>query len=285
MKKTPKNETRAISGATRSSAGVKVRQRTISADELDAIFSGIGQKLREGKSSEAERVLTEVIERQGLSQDDLANLKRLLAFTFETVGRYKASLEAIKPYEDEEVLGRVSMETQVRITTQLAISFNNLGDHPKAVTLLKSTLENAKENGLDHLLGNIDIGLARVYRKLNEFAICRDYAKEALDHLRAQGDWLGIAEAYREIALSYHQEGNSENALEYFDLGIQIIGSRSAPFMRCLVRRPRSIRLASQPARVPMRRMYGVPMTDTGNPVSRSVRTISRSPASRIARL
>jgi len=231
MKKTPKNETRAISGATRSSAGVKVRQRTISADELDAIFSGIGQKLREGKSSEAERVLTEVIERQGLSQDDLANLKRLLAFTFETVGRYKASLEAIKPYEDEEVLGRVSMETQVRITTQLAISFNNLGDHPKAVTLLKSTLENAKENGLDHLLGNIDIGLARVYRKLNEFAICRDYAKEALDHLRAQGDWLGIAEAYREIALSYHQEGNSENALEYFDLGIQIIGSRSAPFM------------------------------------------------------
>jgi tetratricopeptide (TPR) repeat protein len=30
---------------------------------------------------------------------------------------------------------------------------------------------------------------------------------------------------------SYHQEGNSEKSLEYFDLGIQIIGDRSAPFM------------------------------------------------------
>ena len=40
-----------------------------------------------------------------------------------------------------------------------------------------------------------------------------------------------MAEAYREIALSYHQEGNSEKSLEYFDLGVQIIGERSAPFM------------------------------------------------------
>ena len=40
-----------------------------------------------------------------------------------------------------------------------------------------------------------------------------------------------MAEAYREIALSYHQEGNSERSLEYFKLGIEIIGDRSAPFM------------------------------------------------------
>ena len=234
MKKQSKNDSAAISAAARASAGSDVhsgQQRPIAAEDLDTIFAGIGQKLREGKSSEAERVLTNAIERHRHNSDDLANLKRLLAFTFETVGRYRESLDAIKPYEDEEMLARLSTETQVRVATQLAISFNNLGDHPKAVTLLKATLEKAKENGLGHLLGNIDIGLARVYRKLNECAICRDYAKGALDHLRAQGDWLGMAEAYREIALSYHQEGGSENSLEYFDLGIQIIGSRSAPFM------------------------------------------------------
>jgi DNA-binding NtrC family response regulator/tetratricopeptide (TPR) repeat protein len=231
MKKSPKNDSRAVSTVFRAADLPAGRQQPISAEELDAIFSGIGQKLREGKSSEAERVLTNAIERHRHDPDDLANLKRLLAFTFETVGRYKESLDTIRPYEDEEVLGRLSTETQVRVTTQLAISFNNLGDHPKAVTLLKATLEKAKDDGLDHLLGNIDIGLARVYRKLNEYAICRDYAKGALEHLRAQGDWLGMAEAYREMALSYHQEGGSENALEYFDLGIQIIGARSAPFM------------------------------------------------------
>jgi len=234
MKKPSKNQSRAISAAARGSAGSDVhsgQRQSIAAEDLDVIFSGIGQKLREGRSSEAEKVLVNAIERHRHNSDDLANLKRLLAFTFETVGRYKESLDAIKPYEDEEMLARLSTETQVRVATQLAISFNNLGDHPKAVTLLKATLQKAKDNGLDHLLGNIDIGLARVYRKLNEYAICRDYAKGALEHLRAQGDWLGMAEAYREMALSYHQEGTSENALEYFDLGIQIIGARSAPFM------------------------------------------------------
>lgn len=40
-----------------------------------------------------------------------------------------------------------------------------------------------------------------------------------------------MAESYREIANSYHQEGNSERSLENFELGINIIGENSAPFM------------------------------------------------------
>ncbi len=231
MKRASKNDGRAASAVTRASSNIHSARRSIAQDKLDSIFSQTGQKLREGKSSEAERVLTDAIENYHHKDNDLANLKRLLAFTYETIGRYKESLDAIKAYEDEEILARLSTETQVRVSTQLAISFNNIGDHPKAVALLKATLEKAKENGLDKLLGNIDIGLARVYRKLNECAICRDFAKSALEKLRTQGDWILMAEAYREMALSYHQEGNSEKSIEYFELGIQIIGGRSAPFM------------------------------------------------------
>ena len=203
----------------------------ISEDQLNEVFASVGQKLREGLSSEAERILNETIQSYSHTDDGLANLKRLLAFTLETVGRYKESLAVLKPYEDEEVLTRLNTESQVRVTTQLAISYNNLGDAPKAVTLLKHTLEEAEGNELRHLSGSIDIALARVYRKLNECPICRDYANNALNYFREGGNWLGMAEAYREIALSYHQEGNSEKSLEYFDLGIQIIGDRSAPFM------------------------------------------------------
>ncbi|MDM7922426.1 MAG: sigma 54-interacting transcriptional regulator [Pyrinomonadaceae bacterium] len=203
----------------------------LSGEERDQVFAGIGQKLREGRSNEAERILSEVLDSYSHGDDDLANLKRLLSFTLETVGRYRESLDAIRHYEHEDVLSRLSPETRIRVTTQLAVAFNNLGDHPKAVTLLKENLKNAKENEFHHLLGSIDIGLARVYRKLNECPICRDHAERGLNHLREHGDWLGMAEAYREIALSYHQEGNSEKSLEYFDLGIQIIGERSAPFM------------------------------------------------------
>ncbi len=207
------------------------QQRPISADALDSVFLSIGQKLREGLSSEAEKVVKHTIENFSQSDDELANLKRLLSFTLETVGKYKESLDAIKPYEDEDILSRLDTEIQVRVTTQLAIAYNNLGDQPKAVTLLKENLEKAKANDFAHLFGSIDIGLARVYRKLNECPISRDYAESALHPLREHGDWLGMAEAYREIAISYHMEGNSEKSLEYFELGIQIIGERSAPFM------------------------------------------------------
>lgn len=209
----------------------KDRREAPSREELDALFSSIGQKLREGLSSEAERIVIEAIAAYPHTDDDLASLKRLHSFTLETVGRYKESLEAIRPYEDRENLDRLSREIRIRVMTQLAIAYNNLGDHPKAVTLLKETLETAKAEELTQLNGQIHIGLARVYRKLNESSICRDHANAALEPLRAAGDWLGLAEAYREIAISYHQEGNSEEALQYFDLGIKIIGDRSAPFM------------------------------------------------------
>ena len=200
-------------------------------EALSALFAGVGQKLRDGLSSEADSLLRDALDRFDHEQDDLANLKRLLSFTLETVGRYKEALEVLKPYEDEDNLKLLGTETQVRVTTQLAIGYNNVNDHPKAVTLLKDNHERAKANDLGYLLGGIDTGLARVYRKLNECAICRDYAQSALEKYREYGDWLGMAEAYREIAISFHQEGQSEKSLEYFDLGVQIIGDRSAPFM------------------------------------------------------
>lgn len=156
-RKSSNNSARTLSAAARAASGSDVHsnsQTSVLGESLDALFLGVGQKLREGKSSEAEASLTHAIDTFRLDPEELANLRRLLAFTYETVGRYKESLDIIKPYEDEDVLSQLSNDTQVRISTQLAISFNNLGDHPKAVTLLKSTLETAKANDLDHLMGN-----------------------------------------------------------------------------------------------------------------------------------
>jgi hydrogenase-4 transcriptional activator len=205
--------------------------KQISPDQIDAVFKGVGQKLREGLSGEAERVLTDSINGYRHTPDNFANLKRLLSFTLETLGRYKESLEVLKPFENEENLAILGLDTQIRVSTQLAIAYNNLSEQPKAVTLLKENLAKATENDLVYLSGVIKTGLARVYRKLSEYPISRDYAEKALNYFRENGDWLGMAEAYREIANSYHQEGNSEKALNNFELGIQIIGDNSAPFM------------------------------------------------------
>jgi hydrogenase-4 transcriptional activator len=220
--------------APSNGAGGGVHQnklKSISPEKLDALFSSVGQKLREGFSSQAEEILTGTIESHHHTPDNLANLKRLLSFTLETVGRYQEALDILTPYEDADTLDPLSRETQVRVKTQLAIAYNNLNDQPKAVTLLKEMLTTAEKNTLHHLSGSIDSALARVYRKLNEYPIARDYAQKSLNYFRENGDWLGMAEAYREIALSYHHEGNSEKALENFELGIQIIGGHSAPFM------------------------------------------------------
>ncbi|MEO6655887.1 MAG: sigma 54-interacting transcriptional regulator, partial [Pyrinomonadaceae bacterium] len=205
--------------------------RAISHESIDTIFRSVGQKLRDGLSREAEGILVKTIDGYSHTPDDLANLKRLLSFTLETAGRYKESLETIMPFADEENVSQLGIETQIKVTTQLAIACNITGDQPKAITLLKENYKKAEENELPHLFGSIDIALARVYRKLAEFPICRDFAQKALDHFRNDGNWLGMAEAYREIANSYHQEGNSQRSLENFELGINIIGENSAPFM------------------------------------------------------
>ncbi len=205
--------------------------RAISFESIDAVFRSVGQKLREGLSGDAEKILVKTIGGYDHTPDNLANLKRLLSFTLETIGRYNESLETIKPFADETTISALKIETQVRVTTQLAISYSNTGDQPKAITLLKENRVRADENELKHLIGTIEIALARVYRKLSEYPICRDFAQKALDRFRENGDWLGMAESYREIANSYHQEGNSEKSLENFELGINIIGENSAPFM------------------------------------------------------
>ncbi len=213
------------------SASSRAAVRPISFESIDAVFRAVGQKLRDGLSGEAETILVDTIEKYQHKPDDLANLKRLLAFTLETAGRYKESLETILPFEAEAELAVLSPETRIRVTTQLAIAYNNSGDQPKAVTLLKENHHRAEKEQLRHLFGSIDIALARVYRKLAEFPICRDYAQKALDHFRDYGDWLGMAEAYREIANSYHQEGNSEKAIDSYNYGITAIGNNSAPYM------------------------------------------------------
>lgn len=207
------------------------QSRSIASEKLDSIFLAIGQHLRDGKSTESQKLITQTLEDYDLSPDNFANLKRLLSFTLETLGQYKEALAVLKPFEDEDILGRLGSETQVKVRIQLAISYNNLTDQPKAVTLLKETLEQAKEYNISHISGSIDIALARVYRKLNETPIGRDYAEKALEYFRTNGDWLGMAEAHREIAISYHQEGDSLRSLQSFETGIKIIGDRSAPFM------------------------------------------------------
>lgn len=200
-------------------------------EKLAKALEEVQLKLTEGLSSAAENILTELLEKHSHTVENSAKLYRLLSYTLETQGNYQASLEAIEIYDDEELLDKLSLETQISVITQLAIALNNTNDYPQAVALLNYALEEAKELNSSKTFGDIYAALARVYRKLNEFPISRDHAEKALNYYRLEGDWYGMANAYHLLATSYHQEGNSEKSLEYFLLAIQIIGERDAPFL------------------------------------------------------
>ena len=207
------------------------KERTISVERLGEVFADIRQKLTEGLSSGAEKILTNMLENYSHTTDTKARFHQLLSYTLETQGRYKEAREVIEIYDDEDLLAELETETQVAVITQLAISLNNTNDYPEAVALLNFALERAEAEKLNDLYGAIYVALARVYRKLNESPIARDNAEKGLNCHREMGDWHGMANAYHVIATTYHQEGNSKKAVEYFQLAIKIIGDRSAPFL------------------------------------------------------
>lgn len=207
------------------------KKKVISEDKLKEIFSVSAEKLNAGLSGAAEKILVETIENYQHAPDDLAELKRLLSYALETSGRYQESLEALKIYENPEVLQTLGLETQLKVVTQLAICFNNLSDYPKAATLLKRNLQIAEKENLKRLYGMIYSGLSRVYRKLNEFPIARDFGEKALNSFRENGDWYGMAESYHLIGAALYQKGDLEKSVENYQLGIKIIGDRSSYFL------------------------------------------------------
>ncbi len=155
------------------------------------LLSEIREYLSEGYSGKAETRLTETLEEYSLSEENEALIVSLLSYALETLGVYDRALEVIDKFDNEEALSRLTPETQVLVINQLAISLSNANDAPKAVALLNYAVEKAQEEKLNSNFGQIYVSLARVYRKLNEFPIARDNARQGLSHYREHGDWRG----------------------------------------------------------------------------------------------
>lgn len=208
-----------------------LRLKTISDERVNQLLEEIEENLTEGLSGAAENIITETLDSYAFSKENQAKLISVLSYTFETQGRYAEALKIVEEFESEENLKELSRETKITVLTRLAISHSNTADFPKAVALLKKAQKEAENVNLKYHLGSINVALSRVYRKLNEFPISRDYAEKGLNYFRETGSWRGMAESYQTIAGSFHQEGNSEKSLEYFQLAVKIIGDRSAPFL------------------------------------------------------
>ena len=135
-----------------ATADLRLRKfKSISTENLAKILAGVQEKLTEGLSSAAEKILNQTLANFTHTPENQARIHQLLSYTLETQGRYKESLEVIEKYDDEELLNKLEPDTQIGVITQLAIALNNTDDYPQAVALLKHALEQAQEADLtDH---------------------------------------------------------------------------------------------------------------------------------------
>lgn len=209
----------------RARAG-KANRESLSA-ELDAVDS----LLDNGRSVEAQSRLTSIIAAAENDREMLARTRLALSITEEMHGNYPQSLDVVSMYESAEARSHISVDLGVKLVVQLSIASNYTGDHPKAISMLKSAFRDLPDGEANPNAGAILAALARVYRSINEYPIARDYSQKALEIYRQSGDWRGLAEAYFGIALADHQEGQNDAALKNFEQALKLIGDHPATYL------------------------------------------------------
>jgi hydrogenase-4 transcriptional activator len=206
------------------SSGGKSSPESLSA-ELDAIR----ELLDQGLSTEARSRLNVVLSAARSHRVQLAQARCALSIALEMQGHFRESLDAVSMYEDAEMRAKLDSALSARLQIQIALAYNYNRDHPKAISLLKSTLRDVPEEGA--VAGAAYAALARVYRNISEYPIARDYSHRALECYRQTGDWRGLAEAYFGLGIADIQEGNSEAALQNFEQAIKLVGDHPASYM------------------------------------------------------
>lgn len=217
--------------ATLSNIVKKSKGKSIEQVDFIKILEEIQINIDEGLSSLAEKNIRETIKEYSLGFIEIAQLNKFSAAALEMKGKYSEALEILQSYENEEVYGKLDTQNAASILTHLATTYNNCGDYPKAIALLDSVLKEISLSKSSELLGEVYIAFSRVYRKLAEYPIARDYAQKALVNFRDVGNWRGMAEANELLGVYYQQEGFLEKSGEHLQQAIKIVGDRRAPFL------------------------------------------------------
>lgn len=210
-------------------ARLRSRSGKASPESLTSDLERIHGLLDQGLSGEARSQLTPLLANAKTHPALLADARCLLSIALEMQGQYRESLDAVAMYELPDARGKFDADLSIRLRVQVAIAYNYHGDHPKAITMLKSALPDLPEEGAQ--VGAVYVALARVYRSISEYPIARDYSRRALDCYRQTGDWRGMAEAYFGLGTADIHEGRHEASLENYDQAIKLVGDHAATLL------------------------------------------------------
>ena len=210
-------------------ARLRSRSGKASPESLAGDLKKIRGLIDQGLSGDARTQLNSLLANARSHPAILAEARCLLSIALEMQGQYRESLDAVAMYELPDTRAKFDPDLNIRLRVQIAIAYNYNGDHPKAITLLKSALPELPEDGAQ--VGLVYAALARVYRSISEYPIARDYSRRALDCYRQTGDWRGMAEAYFGLGTADVHEGHHEASLENYEQAIQLVGDHSATLL------------------------------------------------------
>lgn len=200
----------------------------IDSAKLTEIIKDSQDKLNAGLSSDVIESCFNVLENYSNPIDIQARLNYMISVALEMEGRFQESLEILAPFEDREVIKEISLENLASVYAQRASGYAYLNELDKAIDSLNIAHKIVEERELSYQLINVKLIFARIYREKNDYPVSRNFAERALKVARDSGDRNGLAEAYRVIATTYHQEGDSQKAIELLQQSLQILGDRPA---------------------------------------------------------
>jgi hydrogenase-4 transcriptional activator len=225
------NKTRDDAVINLDHARVRLRSRAAEAvpTSLARNLEDICDLLDKGLTNKARSLLATLLTQARNQPVLLAQARCALSTALEMLGHYRDSLAAVAMYEAPEARAKLDPTLSTKLRVQIALAYNYNGDHPKAIALLNATLRELPEEGAE--VGSVYAALARVYRRIAEYNIARDYSQRALESYRQTGDWRGLSEAYFGLGMADVHEGQYENSLKNLEQAAQLIGDHPASYL------------------------------------------------------
>lgn len=166
-----------------------------------------------------------------LNAEQRARVRCALAESLEYLARYRDALGVIAEYETPSIRSQLASSSQFQVWLRLGSLQGYLGDHPRAISYVKSALTLAEKSQNEEELGACHMVLGRIYRGIGEAQFARDHLRVALQHNRKIGQWVPLAQNYFLLGNVYLNEGEMNAARENFEQAIKIIGDRRAPLL------------------------------------------------------
>lgn len=202
-----------------------------SPQQLVALIEAGQEAAEDFRHDEAVEKFERAVHSPLLNTEQRARVRCTLAESLEYLARYRDALAIIAEYETPSIRSQLSPPTQFQVWLRLGSLQGYLGDHPRAISYVKSALALAEKSQNEEELGACHMVLGRIYRGIGEAQFARDHLRVALQHNRKIGQWAPLAQNYFLLGNVYLNEGEMNAARENFEQAIKIIGDRRAPLL------------------------------------------------------